>query len=324
MQAHPTIYRVAAHDPKAGTLDLADVLLGGSVTVHDRLLSESIDDGLFITARTFAAGSFHFVALAGPPLARITGSNAVDYLQSCGVQFTSDALRRDAHKFGWLWAWTKEMQHNRRRPKLVNMSGDPMLWHTASFSLRDPAAARAAILARPDIDLDQEQDEFVWSLAQGKAADTMGGPVTLGRIELIGDELVLTCNSAQRFAAGRRWIEKLPGVAFRAVTTRTVDDMMAGDGPLDDRIDKPQPVEMTPDLLASMQEMIDKHYRTWLDTALPVLAGLTPRQACQTPAGRERVTMLIRTAPDPGPGPVRVPRAAMLRDLGLADESKST
>jgi hypothetical protein len=78
---------------------------------------------------------------------------------------------------------------------------------------------------------------------------------------------------------------------------------------------------MTPELTASVQDMINKQYMGWLDTPLPVLRGKTPREACQTPDGRRQVTMLIRTTPDPmGPAPVRVPRQAMLRELGLGDE----
>jgi hypothetical protein len=140
------------------------------------------------------------------------------------------------------------------------------------------------------------------------------------RIEFVGDELVLTVNSAKRLTTARGWLEKLPGVAFRNVTTRRLDEP-AKDRPLDERISKPQPVEMTPELTASVQEMMNKHYMAWLDMPLPVLGGKTPRQACRTPDGRRQVTMLIRTTPDPmGPAPVRVPRQAMLQELGLDAE----
>ncbi len=126
----------------------------------------------------------------------------------------------------------------------------------------------------------------------------LGGPVTLGRIEFVGDELVLTVNSAKRFAAARKWLEELPGVVFRNVTTRRWT-RLDKDRPLDERISKPQPVEMTPELTAPVQEMMDKQYMAWLDTPLPVLGGKTPRQACRTPDGRRQVTMLIPN--DAGP-----------------------
>jgi hypothetical protein len=149
----------------------------------------------------------------------------------------------------------------------------------------------------------------------------LGETVTLGRMEFVGDELVLTVNSAKRLAAARQWLQELPGVAFRSVTMRRWDEAEK-DRPMDERISPPKPVEMTPELNAAVQEMMDKHYKAWIDTPLPVLGGKTPRQACRTEAGRQQVTMLIRTMPDPmGRGTVRVPREAMMRELGLTTES---
>ena len=126
----------------------------------------------------------------------------------------------------------------------------------------------------------------------------MGDTVTLGRIEFVGDELVVTVNSAERFEAARKWLEKLPGVVFKSVRTRRWDEAEK-DRPLDERIAKPEPVEMTPEMAAAVQEMMNKHYMGWIDEPLPILGGKTPRQACRTEAGRQQVTMLIRTMPDP-------------------------
>ena len=60
MEAFPTLYRVTDHNPKAGTIDLEDILLGGEVTVHDLLMSKSIDNNLFLSGRMFPVGCFHF------------------------------------------------------------------------------------------------------------------------------------------------------------------------------------------------------------------------------------------------------------------------
>ena len=321
MEAYPTLYRVAGHNPRAGTIDLEDVLLGGMVTVHDLLMSENIKNNLFLCGRAFSAGRFHFIELAGPPLGAGMGTDAVEFLRDCGMEFTHEGLRRDAHKFGWLWGWIDRWQANWRPPRLCNTDGEDLLWHTASFSVANPADVRQALLQRQDIEYDDQEDEFVWVKETGQGAKMLGGPVTMGRIEFVGDELVLTVNSAKRFATARKWLEKRPGVVFLKVETRRVDEIEK-DRPMDERISKSEPVEITPELAASLQEMIDRQYMEWIDTPLPVLGGKTPRQACRTPAGRQQVTMLIRTMPDPmGQAPVRVPRQAMLRELGLTTES---
>jgi len=297
MEACPTLYRVAGHDPKAGTIDLEDVLLGGRVTVHDQLMSENIENGLFLAARAFPAGHFHFIELDGPPLGAGMGLEAVEFLRRYGMAFTREGLRQNAHTFGWLWQWMDEWQAARKSTRLCNTDGEEFLWHTASFSVANPDETRQVLLARQDIQHDDQEDEFIWVKETGRGAKMMGGPVTMGRIEFVGDELVVTVNSARRFALARQWLEKLPGVAFRNVTTRRWDEAEK-DRPMDERIAKPEPIEITPEIAASIQERMNKHYMGWIDEPLPVLGGKTPRQACQTEAGRQQVTMLIRTMPD--------------------------
>ena len=320
IEAHPTLYRVAGHDSKAGTVRLEDVLLGGEVTVCDQLLSEYVEDGVFIAARAYPAGRFHFLELAGPPLGAGMGLEAAEFLEDCGLEFTRDGLRRDAHLFGRLWDWSDEWKANRQPPHLCNTDGDDLLWHTASFHVPNPQAVRQALLERHDVEYDEGNDQFVWVGGTARGRKMLGGPVTLGRIEFVGDELVLSVNSAKRFKRARKWLEKLPGVVFRNVTTRRFDEPDE-ERPMDERIAKPEPVEMTPDLVAGVQSMVNKQYMEWLDEPLPILGGKTPRQACATPAGRQQVAILIRTTPDPmGPSPVHVPRQAMLRELGLAVE----
>lgn len=321
--SYPSLYRVGRHDPQAGTIDLEDVLLSGTVTVHDRMMAENIDDNVFLAARVFTAGRFHFLDPAGPPLGMGMGSEAVAFLQESGLELTPAGLRRDAHKLGWLWDWSDQWASRWKSMRLANMDGDELLWHTASFSVTDLAETRRAMLARADIE-QVEGEEFLWTQKIGRAAKTMGGPVHLGRLELLGEELLLTVNSAPRLAKARQWLEKLPGVVFRNVTTRPWDEAEK-DRPLDERIAPPEPVEITPDLAAALQQMMDKQFMGWLDTPLPVLHGQTPRQACRTPAGRQQVTLLIRTMADPmGPVPVHVPRRAMLQALGLNDPAASS
>jgi len=324
MESLPTLYRVAGHDPKAGTVALENVLLDGTVTVHDQMMAENIQDGLFLTARTFPAGQFHFIEMAGPPLGAGMGMEAIDFLRYCRMKFTPAGLRKDAHKFGWLWNWMEEWEANWKPPRMCNTDGEDLLWHTASFSVANADQTRRALMERDDVGYDEEADELVWNKKAAGNNRVLGESVTLGRIEFVGDELVLMVNSAERFTTARQWLEQLPGVAFKDVQTRCWDEAEQ-DRPLDERISPPEPMEITPEIASSLKELMDQHFMGWLDTPLPALGGKTPRQACRTKAGREEVTMLIRTMPDPmGPAPIQVPREAMLHELGLEKEPPST
>jgi hypothetical protein len=319
MESVPTLYRIEAHDPKAGTVTLEDILLGGRVVVNDRLMSENIEDGVFICARVFPAGSFRFLELAGPPLGSGIGFAAVDYLQSCNLRFTPESLRQNAHAFGWLWGW-KDARAARGLPILRNTDDEDFLLHSASFLVEDEAVTRRALLARGDIDFDEAANQFVWWRDAEDNPRVLGDMVALGRIEFIGDELVLDVNSAERFEAGRRWLEELDGVRFQSVRRRSQEELLADRTP-DELLAPREPVEMTPELLAAVRQSLDDHCMAWLDMALPVLSGQTPRQACRTVEGRRRVAALIRSMPDAGGDvPIPPPREAMLRELGLEVE----
>jgi hypothetical protein len=125
----------------------------------------------------------------------------------------------------------------------------------------------------------------------------------------------------KRFSNFDCFAVKAPGVAFRSVRTRPWNEQEK-DRPMDERMPEPEPSEVPPEIIAQVQEMMDRHYREWIDAPVPILGGQTPRQACRTQAGRQQVTLLIRTMPDPmGAASVRAPREALLRGLGLVEES---
>lgn len=320
MEAHPSVYRVAGHDPEAGEVELEDVLLGGAVKIRDQLLSENISNNMFLPCRVYEAGRFHFLDMVGPPLGAGMGLEAVEFLAECEMEFTREGLRRDAHLFGWLWDWFEEWRDNWEPPHLTNTDGDELLWHTASFSVADQESTRRAMRKRRDLDYDEEEDEFIWLRKTSKKASHLDGPIVLGRIEFIGGELVLTVNSVERFEKARKWLGRLPGIRFLNVTTRRMDEPEE-DRPMDDRIAKTKPVEFTEEMAAALQEKVDKQSMAWLDVPIPALGGITPRQACRNIEGRRKVALLIRTMPDPiADAPVHVPREAMLRSLGLESE----
>jgi hypothetical protein len=48
-------------------------------------------------------------------------------------------------------------------------------------------------------------------------------------------------------------------------------------------------LEQQPEVQAFLRHQSEQHWETWLDTPLPALGTLTPRQAAHTSAGRERL-----------------------------------
>ena len=322
-QAHPSIFRITKVDAGV-SLTVEDILLGGKRLVHDKLLSGCVEAGQHLTGRVFPAGEFHFFSPIGPPLSNSMAMEAAEYLESVGVEFTCEGLRRQAEKFGWLWDWFDRKLDESPMPQVRNTDGDELIWQTASFAVADEQAARAILAERDDIDYDKENDEYHWLKHRAKGIGLDGGTLHLGRMQFLADELIVDVNSAERLDTVRKWLEEIAGVKYLAVKSRSIEELHEN-APMDDRMGPRESVEITPELASSLQESFRQHYIDWLDHPLPILEGKTPRQVCKTKPGRQKVAMLIRTIPQPMGNEgveIDIPRQEMFRSLGLESEER--
>ncbi|HEX5011118.1 MAG TPA: MbcA/ParS/Xre antitoxin family protein [Planctomycetota bacterium] len=308
--ARLSVYRVDACRPGEG-LEVEDVLSGEASFVHDRGLASSGLSGFYIPLRLQRVGRWDFPALAGPPLSGFDIDRALAFLEALGADLSPGALRRTAHLTGRLWEFA--VPSRKRPPILTNTDGDLYEFHTATFRVGKPEALVRALGARKDLVEDAPGD---WSwLRQGGPAKGLGENTILARLQLLGDHLVVEVNSGKRLARARRWIERLPDVRFEQATIRAVD----AERPRDDTLPSPPDEPLPPDVLAKTREMHDEMLRQWLDTSIPMLGDQTPREACRTLEGRQRVARLIRTMPPAmlTGGTTPDPRESLMRELGL-------
>jgi hypothetical protein len=306
-----SIYRVDAAEPGA-TLDVEDIFDGTPFTIHERGLSGCGVEGLFIPMRITNLGKWTVTALAGPPLTQLQIDPALRLLESLGLEMSSEGLRRSSHLLGRLWELALDRQQH--VPKLANTDGEPLVWHTATFRVADGKALAGSLGKRTDVECDEEGVEWTWSRLGGPSPG-FGEITVLGRLEMMGDRLVLEVNSAGRLARARQWIDALPGVSFERATSREV---MSESRPVDDKLPA-RPVKVEPEMLRAIESMHRDYLRAWLDQAIPALGGVSPRQACKSAEGRRQVERLVRTMPAaryPG-GTLPVPRDEMLRELGI-------
>jgi len=302
-----------AHPP---LLFLRDVFSDELHEVTDHGLSGSAPPGLLVPALVYPAGPFTFVTLIGDFVHRVDATDAFDMLEEQGIPVTAEGLAEHSYFGGRIAVW-KAARRERppRRLKMVNFDGDPILMHTAEFSMRDPDAVARHFDEREDIDFDEGQGLWVWERETGSGRTKDGAPevVLLGRLEMDGDRLVLEVNSEQRFEAASAWLEDLPGVELRDVQTRELEpglpprddlppldeaDEEADDGEFDDR---PPEDESEPsgrlDEAAVLERLVDFHasnLRRWPDASVPALGGKTPREACRTNEGRRKVDFMLR------------------------------
>ena len=320
-QSHPSLFRITRVE-SGSTVAVEDVLLGGGYVIQDKMLSECVETDQCLTGRVFPVGQFHFFSPAGPPLPNHLIMEAADYLESEGVTFSPEGLRRKAEMFGLLWNWYDKQIGEKRMPFLRNTDGEDLVWQTASFSVSDENVVREALVQREDIEYDQEEDEYLWIRHHGKRSVIPGEMLSLGHMRFVLNELILEVNSAERLSVAKKWLGEISGVTFLDVKSQ---DYNQGDFdvPMDDKMGSSESVEITPDLAASLQEHFTKHYMGWLDSPLPALEGKTPRQMCRSNAGQQKVAMLIRSISSPVGNPgvkIEVPYQEMFKELGIESE----
>jgi hypothetical protein len=310
--ARVSIFRVAGLRP-GEEIDFEDIFDGAKFTVQERAMSGCAIDGWFLPLRIMKVAEWHFLATAGPPLDALTIDGALAYLNEVGAELSPSGLKRHAHLLGGLWE--SLLSRAQRTPKLCNTDGDPLLWHSATFRLRDPAAVAAILSSKEYVRIDEEGSSWTW-WRPGGPSPGFGDNTTLARLEIIDTRLVLEVNSAARFARAREWIEALPGVKFERVTEKQVLDSKP---PLDDALPSPR-TPMSPDLTEAVKRALGDACRRWLDESVPALGNRTPRQACKSAAGRKQVELMIRTWPASGSpnGPIEPPREELLRELGIS------
>jgi hypothetical protein len=310
MKARLSIYRVVSTQP-GESLELEDIFDGEKFTVHDRAMSGCGLDGTFLPLRIQKLGKWNSPVNGGPPLPHMAIAQALAILEQSGVELSAAGLRRASEVVGRLWELA--LPRNRGQIRLTNTDGDELELITATFTVADGAGLTRALGERDDVRFEEPNGVWVWS--RRGAVGGMADNTLLARLEMMDDRLVVEVNSAERLATAREWLEKVPGVRFERSRAR---EMTTEGGPLDDKL--PGVAErLSPEGQRQMAEWNRKQAFAWLDREVPMLGGLTPRQACGREGGRRQVEILIRTMPGvaiPG-GTWAPPREELLKELGL-------
>jgi hypothetical protein len=180
-------------------------------------------------------------------------------------------------------------------PKLHNTDGDPLLLTTDHFELAPGSAAAveealAAMEGAEGPDSDSDERACVFTRPGNRMSRGLENTI-VGRAERQGDSLRVETNSTRRADALRKRIEKACGKRIKHARREQVDPLRAMSG-VGERTDAPEPPP--PDVQAALIEVKRRHFAAWPDEPLPVLAGLTARQAVRTARGRAAVEVLIK------------------------------
>ncbi len=200
-------------------------------------------------------------------------------------------------------------------PQLCNTDGDPLLFHILHYDIDDAEKAFKRLCSLSVIEDEKTLRssaimddngrvigaEFPWSREGHKASSALDNTV-LGRIVINNRKLTIAVNSEARAKAIRKEVKTRLGKHARYKTTeiQSPESIQAKEKIAEGRnLEK----EMGHDELMQIPEVRDKmakvltaHWDGWVDKKIPVLGGITPREAVKNSDGRESVEALLLDA----------------------------
>lgn len=288
------LYEVVEARP-GESLRLRDLTTFHEVRVRERLASQQLRKWDLLAARVMPAGASGQPEIDGGcyPLPRINREDLLAQMTKALKTFQQNVPGGDELGFYetlppfFNQAWLQPLLEP-KLPKLVTTDGDELLLTKAYFQVNDEEQVAHRLDSANE--LEREAGETVWNW-YGQAGQD-GTKVVLGRFRLQGEHLTLETASAERAERGRALVERLVGDAarYRLASQQTPEQALAELGPAGQ-----EEPELPPEAAAqAVEEYYQRHYRGWLDEAIPALDGKTPRQAARSAPLRPRILELLK------------------------------
>ena len=293
---------------------VTEVVPGASLTLCDAVdterppqvviehsASRSLRPGMQLGARVMEADGQHVLSGAIYPFSAFDGRAVLDRLQTLAMQ-PGPHVEDDILMAGLeiIESWLAQYLAPAPSPQIVHAaSGEPLLFVTEHYEVRDWPALAAALAAQPDVQGDREAG---WDRLLTHD-DGLTRPQATITPQPGGRRVALRYPTAGLAEQGRAWFDALAGdsVTFQL---REVSDPI---GALSNRYASGLVAQANPTMLAGVDaaalaeavaSAIQRSYANWADEPIPALADRTPRQAMQSAAGLERVKGLLRSYED--------------------------
>lgn len=287
-----SLFEVQRVEPGTG-VELKDLLLGETLFVHDVSSSEGLCQWDWLLSRIRPEEGRQVFTAAGlivPPAARFELRDWTDSDRKASGLEWLPYLRENSHRIRGRFLEMGEQW--RKNVQMVTAEGDPLVFASATYQILDqPALLQAfegsALLGEREDDA--ETISFPWL----EAGEEDQPRRVLGHLRIREGLLVLECSSRQRLKRGTKLIQELAAGAVKELRRafESVDQMKRKMAASPAKKAESVPPEVEKELV---EKYLEQHYRTWPDTPLPALGGLTPRQAAQQPAQRERLIALLK------------------------------
>ena len=295
--------------------DVTEVVPGVGVTVCDALAtdqpplvvderagSQSMQAGNQFGARVMAVGGRHQFSGAIYPFSAWAGRDVQAKLRELvavpNLHEEDDILMAGLRIID---SWLAQHLRPEPLPDIINRhSGEPLLFISDHYAVRDWDALTAALDREPQVEGDREAG---WNLLLD-CDDANTRSLATINAKPGGDRVSVSYKTATLAEQGRAWFDVLAGDSVK-FELREVSDPKAlmsrieGQAMPQAKTASNMPAGLDAETLAgAVETAIKRSYANWADEAIPVLEGRTPRQAMQNAPGLERVKGLLRSYED--------------------------
>jgi hypothetical protein len=290
------LYEVQRVEEGTG-IELKDLFAGYTFFVHDVSSSRGLVqwDAIFTRIEEWQ-GRMLFTG-NGVVVARHVLREIVDKIEtesSAAAQSAAEYVRANSHR--WYRVLRDRLGEKLRNLKVVTPEGDSMEFCSATYAVRDQAAAEEQLTRSKIFEETTRPDDPPGVRRFGWLEAIEGPRRSYGNIEVSAGQLRLECNSRRRLEIGRQLIEKCAGqwLEHREDSFQSLESIKEESLRREPRPEPPAskiPPEVEREILHKMKA---EHYATWADHPLPALQGKTPREAVKSAAGRRAVEDLLR------------------------------
>ena len=299
-------------------LDLKDLILNRTISVHERQGSETINIGNIVFTKVMTMDDSSIMVGCAPII--IPGTyhsyfiDLRDDWRSYIKELGNEVLLEFEHEIRQIYHEINEQLHNQSPPQLINTEGDPLEFLQLHYQLTcstKEAFAELQSLAK-SINEDElfqegifdshgnlESIKIPWLEKTG--SEKMKGQTTLkGDLNLSVNKLIVNVNSHTRADTIKRKISRRLGkrAIFKTSVIQSTEKMMEtiqqghSSGSSQTELTSKE-LESQPEVQTMLKEMAAQHWQKWLDSPLPALKGKTPRESSNTSKGRERLDALF-------------------------------
>ena len=286
---------------------LKDIFSGYTLNVTEKSGSQHTHPGDVIYAKTIKYDDVGMVIGSGaviiPPMYKTMIIDLRANMREGKKFISNDDLHEwdDVIRDMYLEIYT----HLMKPLEIRNTDGDELLIHNMTFKINSPQTTFDALkrlaggipegeLLETAVYDDQGEllsVELPW-IKKNRKSEIGKEYIALGHMDINNKELKIFVNSEKRAKKIRREIDKRLSsqAAFLSMEVQSLEDAREKS----EKTEKKKPeLENETEMQEVRRQILESHWKNWIDDKIPALNGLTPRQAIKDEDGREKVTALL-------------------------------